>query len=115
MTQVVSLTVRRHLAWLPHLPPGWHELYQQLAERLAHEHPKVQVTHAGAKAAMLQVLLSGGSAETSRLTYEAMLASAELCEVCGAPARLLADSSGYYRTLCPAHSAGFDIPPRRRR
>lgn len=115
MTTVVSLTLRRHLAWLKHLPPGWHDLYRQLAERLATEHPEARVTHAGAKAAMLQVLLSGGSAATSQLTLEAMSASAELCEECGEPGRILMDSGGYYRTLCPRHAKGFHVPPYRKR
>ena len=112
---VVSLTLRRHLVWLKCLPPGWHDLYRQLAERLAAEHPAAKVTHAGPKAAMLQVILSGGSAVTGELTREAMFASAEACEECGERGRILMDSGGYYRTLCPKHAGGFRVPPRRRR
>lgn len=115
MTQVVSLALRRHLTRLADLPPGWRAHYRQLAETLACTYPSVQITHAGAKAAMLQVILGPCPAEAQALAIEARFASAEICEECGAPARILVDRSGYYRTLCPRHDRGFHVPPSRRR
>lgn len=115
VTEPVSLALARHIRWIENLPPGWHDLFCQVAERLALEHPRVRITHAGQKLAMLQILTTAGDSNTHALITQAWQASARTCEECGAGGRPLMDDSGWCRTLCPAHAGGFRVPPRRDR
>lgn len=106
----------RHLSWLEHLPPGWHDLYRRLAGQLAANYPSIDVAQAKQKFGRLRVYLDRAGDGTARICLDAERESARICEVCSAPARLMVDDHGWYRTLCAAHAGelGFKAPPARR-
>lgn len=82
---------------------GWYPIVSQLHEKLKLIDPDYQVFQIKEKFGTLRYYSSlDGNGEVRKLVRQAELASAETCEVCGAPGVLR--ERAWLKTLCDQHA-----------
>ena len=96
-----------NLRWLQHLPTGWHMLYRELVSALVEIDPAIEVTEAKQKLGWLRIYLGKTEPRAEMLVRAAESQSRTVCEVCSEGAELRIDQTGWHRTLCNQHGAGF--------
>jgi hypothetical protein len=95
-----------NLAWLDHLPKGWHPLYRDLLGDIARIDPTATVSQAKQKFGELRVYMKGYDERIYKLIRAAEVKSRATCEECGARGRLVVSPTGYYETVCETHAEG---------
>lgn len=96
-----------NLSWAAYLPTGWHELYRETVTAIHDIDPALNVRDAKQKFGELRIYLDYYDPQASDVIKASIAQSKEMCEECGAAAQLMHTATGYYATLCPAHSEGF--------
>lgn len=83
--------------------PGWNSLFAEMLI-LCRERKSPALTRSQEKLGTLRLYFSDQGHPVARsIREEAMLRSAGICEICGAPGQLTHPCPGYLATRCQAH------------
>lgn len=99
--------IAKNLEWAIGLPDGWQPLYGALIRKVFVADPLARVVDAKEKFGEMRVYVADYNEAVFTLIDGANAISRTICQMCGAAAVLSRTDDGFYATVCPRHSDGF--------